>query len=286
MRFSLPAFCTRPGLLAPALLLASILGLQGCASSTQGGAVGIERSQFFMLSSAQVNAQAAQGFSQMTANAVKEKKLNTDRRLTERVRLIGTALIAQVGAFRPDARQWPWEINVFESDELNAFCMPGGKIGVYSGIVTRLQLTDDELAAIMGHEIAHALREHSREKLSKQGLSNILVGVASAASGVDSSLLGSGANLFMHLPNSRAMELEADIIGLELMARAGYDPRNAPKVWEKMMTVGGKQGSSFFSTHPLGEERIAEMQTYIPKVMPVYEAALARNPRPASASGR
>lgn len=251
--------------------------LQGCANTTNSGAIGLQRSQLLLVSSETVNAQAAKGFQQLTADAQQKKKLNTNPAMTQRVRRIGNDLIAHVGVFRPDARNWAWEINVFESDEINAFCAPGGKIGVYTGIVNKLKLTDDEIAAVMGHEIAHALREHSREQLSQKTVSGLLTSVVSAAAGVPGELMDAGSQMLVHLPNSRSMELESDIIGLELMARAGYDPRNASSIWKKMMQQSqGKSGPSFLSTHPTGQDRIAALDSYVPKVMPLYEAALAQ----------
>lgn len=251
--------------------------LQGCANTTNSGAIGLKRSQLLLVSSETVNAQAAKGFQQLTADAQQKKKLNTNPAMTQRVRRIGNDLIAHVGVFRPDARNWAWEINVFESDEINAFCAPGGKIGVYTGIVNKLKLTDDEIAAVMGHEIAHALREHSREQLSQKTVSGLITSVVSAAAGVPGELMDAGSQMLVHLPNSRSMELESDIIGLELMARAGYDPRNASSIWKKMMQQNqGKSGPSFLSTHPAGQDRIAALDSYVPKVLPLYEAALAQ----------
>lgn len=255
--------------------LLTIAVLQGCASTTNSGAIGLQRSQLMLIPSDTINAQAAKGFQQLTADAQSKKKLNTNAAMTQRVRKIGNDLIAHVAVFRPDARNWAWEINVFESDEINAFCAPGGKIGVYTGIVQKLKLTDDELAAIMGHEIAHALREHSREQASQKTLSGLITSTVAAATGMPGELMDAGSQMLVHLPNSRSMELESDIIGLELMARAGYDPRNASSVWKKMQQVsGGGQGASFLSTHPAGAERIAELNAYVPKVLPLYEAAL------------
>lgn len=255
--------------------LLTVAVLQGCASTTNSGAIGLQRSQLMLIPSDTINAQAAKGFQQLTADAQSKKKLNTNAAMTQRVRKIGNDLIAHVAVFRPDARNWAWEINVFESDEINAFCAPGGKIGVYTGIVQKLKLTDDELAAIMGHEIAHALREHSREQASQKTLSGLITSTVAAATGMPGELMDAGSQMLVHLPNSRSMELESDIIGLELMARAGYDPRNASSVWKKMQQVsGGGQGASFLSTHPAGAERIAELNAYVPKVLPLYEAAL------------
>lgn len=263
--------------------LACTIGLlQGCASTTQSGAIGLQRSQLMLVSSDSINAQAAKGFQQLTADAQSKKKLNTDAAMTQRVRRIGHDLIAQVGVFRPDARDWVWEINVFESEDINAFCAPGGKIGVYTGLVNRLRLTDDELAAVMGHEIAHALREHSREQMSQKTLSGLITSTIAVATGVPGELMDAGSQMLVHLPNSRAMELESDVIGLELMARAGYDPRNASSIWRKMQQVsGGQQGASFLSTHPAGDQRIAELDAYVPKVLPLYQAAVAQKKTPA-----
>jgi predicted Zn-dependent protease len=261
--------------------LAAAALLAACASTTAPGAVGIERQQFMMVSAESVNAEAAQGFQKLSSAASSKGKLNTDPVLTRRVRDIGNRLIREAPVFRPDAAQWAWEINVFESDEVNAFCAPGGKIGVYTGLVRKLQLTDSELAAVMGHEIAHALREHSREQVSQQTLSGAVVQGLAAASpdnaAVVSTLGSVGTQLFLHLPFSRDMELEADVMGLELMARAGYDPRQAPQVWRKMQRLsGGQETMQFFSTHPNSANRIAALEANVPKVMPLYEARAGR----------
>jgi len=258
-------------------VLLAIAVLQGCASTTNSGAIGLHRSQLMLISSDAINAQAAKGFQQLTADARSKKKLNTDAALTQRVRRIGYDLIAHVDVFRPDARNWAWEINVFDSDDINAFCAPGGKIGVYTGIIQKLRLSDDELAAVMGHEIAHALREHSREQASQKTISSLITSTIAAAAGVPGELMDAGSQMLVHLPNSRAMELESDVIGLELMARAGYDPRNASSIWKKMQQVNGaSKGPAFLSTHPAGADRIQELDAYVPKVLPLYEAALAQ----------
>lgn len=251
--------------------------LTGCANTTDSGAIGLQRSQLLLVSGEQLNAQAAEGFQQLVADASAKKKLNTNAAMTQRVRKIGQDLIAQTGAFRADARAWQWEIHVFQSDDINAFCAPGGKIGVYTGIVERLKLTDDELAAIMGHEIAHALREHSREKASQQMVSGLISGTVAATTGIGGDFVNVGSQMLVHLPNSRNMELESDIIGLELMARAGYDPRNAPNLWKKMQAASGAaQGAAFMSTHPADEVRIRTMEQTIPKVLPLYQQAKLR----------
>ena len=268
----------RPHRLAFALGISALLA--ACATSTAPGAVGVQRQQLLMVPAESVNAEAAQGFRQLSSAAGSKGKLNNDPAMTRRVRDIGFRLIREVPVFRPDAAQWAWEINVFDSDQVNAFCAPGGKIGVFTGLVRKLQLTDSELAAVMGHEIAHALREHSREQLSQQTLSGAVVqGIAATAgenAGIAGALAGAGAQLLVHLPFSRDMELEADVMGMELMARAGYDPRQAPQVWRKMQRLsGGQEPVAFFSTHPSSANRIQQLEANVPKVLPLYEARAA-----------
>jgi predicted Zn-dependent protease len=262
------------------------LSLVGCATSTAPGAIGVSRSQLMIMPSAVINAKAAEGYMQLSSTANASGRLNKDPTLTARVRAIAAKLIPHVAVYRADAVSWPWEVNVFESEQLNAFCMPGGKIGFMSGIITKLELTDAEIAAIMGHEIAHALREHSREKVSQAVLSNAVVqAVASSGSrnaGVHGALADVGAKLFFTLPFSRDMELEADAMGLELMARGGYDPKLAPGVWRKMQAHSGGQ-AEFFSTHPNHDRRIAEIEAALAKVVPLYASAHASPDRAVAA---
>src|SRR5215831_2073773 len=152
---------------ATALLAAAVLQLSGCATTTQGGAVGADRKQLLLVSSEDMDKMAAQSYTKLRNDAASKGALNTDPVLTKRVQAVAARIEPQTKVFRPDAPGWKWEVNVVSSDELNAFCMPGGKIVFYSGLITRLNLTDDEIAIVMGHEIAHALREHSRVKLSQ-----------------------------------------------------------------------------------------------------------------------
>src|SRR3990170_7143013 len=149
--------------------IAALAALIGCQTvqTTQPGVVGVDRQQSMMVSSAQVNASAEKAYQQLVGGAAKKGQVNQDPAQVERVRGIARRLIAQSGAFRPDAPAWTWETNVIASKEVNAWCMPGGKIAVYTGLIERLQPSDDELAAVMGHEIAHALREHGRERASQ-----------------------------------------------------------------------------------------------------------------------
>ncbi len=158
--------------------------------------------------------------------------------------------------------------------------MPGGKMAVYTGLIERLNVTDDELAAVMGHEIAHALREHARERIARQMSTQAASTIGSIAlqvlTGVqiDPQLAGTVGQAVFVLPNSRENEQEADVIGVELMARAGYDPRAALTLWQKMGQASGGGGPpEFLSTHPSSATRLRELQAYVDKVMPLYQAA-------------
>jgi predicted Zn-dependent protease len=261
--------------LTVASIVAGLLLCSGCATSTKPGAIGIERSQLLIVSPELINEQAASAYASTSSKARSAGKLNSDAALTARVKGISDKLISQVGTFRPDAASWNWEVNVFESDQINAFCYPGGKIGVYTGIITRLNLTDPELAAVIGHEISHALREHSREKASQSQLSNTLAQGLAAYGGRYAGLYGTvaslGSTLFVQLPYSREMEFEADVMGLELMARAGYDPSAASNVWKKMQATAEGSSIEFLSTHPASETRIVALETAVPKVLPLYK---------------
>jgi predicted Zn-dependent protease len=261
--------------LAAAVAAATITG---CATvkTTQAGTVGVERSQSMLVSAAEVDRAAAQQYAQTIAAARQKGLLDRDPAEIERVRTVANRLIVQTGAFRKDAPGWKWEVHLITSDQLNAWCMPGGKMAVYTALIQKLKLTDDELAAIMGHEIAHALREHGRERVSQQLAASLAVGVASAALGLGqggSQLADLVAQVTFTLPNSRLHEQEADRIGVELAARAGYDPRAAVSVWQKMTRADGGSPPQFLSTHPSPESRIKDLEVYAQKVMPLYEAA-------------
>lgn len=250
--------------------------LAGCVNTTQSGEVGASRKQLMLLSPQEVEQASAQAYLQEKQKAQGAGKLNTDAALTRRVRGISQKLIAQTPVFRPDAARWNWETNVTESDQLNAYAMAGGKIMVYSGIVQKLRLSDDELAAIIGHEIAHALREHSREGMSQAAAQNLGLNVIGQLAGLSQGqmdLASIATDLTLSKPNSRTMESEADVIGLELMARAGYNPSAAVTLWQKMLQAGAGSGPSFLSTHPSGPQRIEEIEKLLPRVMPLYQAA-------------
>ncbi len=266
--------------IAAALLVAGVLLASGCASTTDGGAVGAERKQLLLVSSQELEQAAAQGYAQLQSEASKKGALNSDAALTQRVRAIARRIEPQTGVFRKDAPGWKWEVNVISSDELNAFCMPGGKIAFYSGLIRQLNLSDDEIAIVMGHEISHALREHSREQVSQTVAAQTAIGVGASLLGLGDTPASAANTVYEALLAtrfSRTHEAEADRIGLELSARAGYDPRAGVSLWQKMLKAGGgSRPPAFLSTHPAETERIAQIQSLLPTVQPLYEAARKR----------
>lgn len=269
---------SRPWLVA--LTLAMLCGCE-TVQTTQGGAVGVERKQSmsFLVSSAQMDRSAAEAYAQVLADARKKNQLNQDPAQVARVRTIANRLIPSTAAFRSDAPGWKWEVNVISSPEVNAWCMPGGKIAVYTGLITNLKITDEELAAVMGHEIGHALREHGRERASEQMTEQLGVSVLGAALGLGDTgtqLTQTVLNVTLTLPHSRAQETEADRIGVELAARSGYDPRAAVSLWQKMGKLGGGKPPEWLSTHPSDQTRTRDVQGYAERVMPLYEAAPSR----------
>ena len=250
----------------------------GCQTveTTKGGTVGVDRQQRMAVSSEEVNAGAQKAYAQMMAEAQKKNALDRDAAQVQRVKNIVSRLVPQTATFRPDAAKWPWEVHVVSLDDVNAWCMPAGKMAVYTGLINKLQPSDDELAAVMGHEIAHALREHSREQISQQMGTQAAIGIAGALFGVGELGQGIGnmvADVTLNKPKSRTHETEADRIGVELAARAGYDPHAAVSLWEKMMKLGGSQPPQWLSTHPSNESRIADLKTYSERVMPLYQSA-------------
>lgn len=262
--------------LMPAVLAAGLVTACQTVRTTQTGNVGVERSQMMMVSSREMESAASQSYQKIIQQAGQKNALNRDKEQVERVRAVARRLIPATGAFRPDAPNWRWEVNVLSSNELNAWCMAGGKIAFYSGIIEKLDLTDDEIAAIMGHEIAHALREHARERASQSMVTNLGVAVLGAALGVGQAgtdLIGSVAKVSFELPNSREHETEADRIGVELAARGGYDPRAAVVLWQKMAKANSNQPPQWLSTHPSNQSRQQDLAQYAARVMPLYEQA-------------
>lgn len=262
--------------LLPAVFAMGLMTACQTVRTTQTGNVGVERSQMMMVSSKEMESAASQSYQKIIQQAGQKNALNRDKEQVERVRAVARRLIPATGAFRPDAPNWRWEVNVLSSNDLNAWCMAGGKIAFYSGIIEKLDLTDDEMAAIMGHEIAHALREHARERASQAMVTNIGVAVLGAALGVGQAgtdLIGSVAKVSFELPNSREHETEADRIGVELAARGGYDPRAAVVLWQKMAKANSNQPPQWLSTHPSNQSRQQDLTEYAARVMPLYEQA-------------
>jgi predicted Zn-dependent protease len=263
----------------PALLAATMAVACQTVQTTGGGTVGVDRGQMMMVSAQEVEQASAQQYQQVLAEARKQNALNRDAATVQRVRRIANRLIGQTGVFRKDAPAWQWEVNVLSSKELNAWCMAGGKIAIYTGLVDQLKLTDDEIAAVMGHEIAHALREHARERISKSVATGIGVSVAGALLGVGEagqSLMGQVAKVTFELPNSRLHETEADRIGIELAARAGFDPRAAVTLWDKMASRSAGAPPEWLSTHPSHASRQRDLNDYAQRVMPLYRQAGGR----------
>jgi len=247
--------------------------------TTQPAAVDVDRQQRVLSFVSEQNMQesAAVAYAEQVAAAQAAGTLNRDRALVGRVKQISERLIEQTSVFRQDARGWPWEVNVLTSSELNAYAMPGGKIMVYSGLINELSLSDAETAAVIGHEIAHALREHARERVSSAYGQQLIVSLGAGALGAGDNaieLADAIGQVTFQLPHSREQESEADLIGLELMARAGYDPRAAISVWEKM-AAGRSSGQTpeFLSTHPSDESRLEELRAQLPTVLPLFEAS-------------
>jgi predicted Zn-dependent protease len=251
--------------------------LTGCETvqTTQGGTVGVDRPQHFLVSSDQMNQSAAQAYAQVLQQAQAKGLLDRDAAQVQRVRAIVSRLIPATAAFREDAPKWSWEAHVLSTNEVNAWCMPGGKMAVYSGLISSLNATDDELAAVMGHEIAHALREHSREQASQKMAQSLGLQIGAAVLGVGQlgqQLADTILDVTFNLPHSRTDETEADRIGVELAARAGYDPRAAVTLWQKMEKMAGGRQPQWLSTHPDPANRVNDLQAYSQKVLPLYQA--------------
>ena len=194
----------------------------------------------------------------------------------QRLQKIGLRLVPFAAPWNDRARQWRWELNLITSKDLNAFCMPGGKVAFYTGIIEQLRLSDDEIAMIMGHEMAHALREHARARIAKsQGTGTLLsLGAQLLGLGQLGDVAASIGTQLLTLRFSREDETDADLVGLELAARAGYNPQASVSLWQKMAQAGGGAGGpSFLSTHPSGPERIQQLQANVPKVQGLYERA-------------
>lgn len=273
-------FCPAPAPTSPwsarrAFLLAAgaSVAAPALAQVDVGSASGMRR----LVPAEALETSAVQQYSQLLAQARAQQALAPAAH-PQRVRLdaIARRLIPYTAQWNDRARHWRWEVNLIGSKQINAFCMPGGKIAFYTGILEQLRLTDDEVAMVMGHEMAHALREHARERIAKTQATNLGLRLGSQLLGLGDlgNLAASLGGQLLTLKFSRGDESDADLVGLELAARAGYQPSAAVSLWRKMgQATGGKEGLAFLSTHPSGPERIRELQQNVPKVQGLYEAA-------------
>ena len=264
------------------LLIAAAISLGGCADVANMAGY----------DSQTLNLKAAEGYQQVLSEARSENALDTRSQTAQRVHNVFNRMVPIANANNRTGIPFQWEMNVIRSDELNAWAMPGGKMAVYSGLVEKLHLTDDELAAVIGHEMTHALREHSKAQVGQQVLTAIGVGIGGSIlaqnSNVDPQTLQTGGALLSEYgiskPFSRQHETEADIGGLMLMAAAGYNPQAAPVVWQKMEQAGSSGMPSFLSTHPSGADRIQVLQQPMPEAMALYQQSGGRAPAPMPAT--
>jgi len=263
------------------LLTGGASALTGTAVAQDGVREDVGKESRFakLVSAEQVEAAAAQQYAQMMREAAQKGALApADHPQVQRLRSIANRIIPFSPPWNNRASQWRWEVNLIGSAQLNAFCMPGGKIAFFYGILQNLQLSDDEVATIMGHEVAHALREHARERMGKNAATRLGAGLLSGLlglGGTGDALLNMGGQL-LTLTFSRADESEADIVGMDLAARAGHDPRAGITLWQKMMAAAKGAPPEFLSTHPSGPTRIRDIEEKLPKVLPLFERA----PRP------
>ena len=262
-----------PSPVALAALLFALAVASAVPARAEGVDVGKPSAMRNLVPAEQIENSAAQEYQALLRQAASKRALApADNPQLVRLRGIADRLIPYVKPFNARAVRWQWEINLIGSKQINAFCMPGGKIAFYTGLVDGLKLTDDEIAAVMGHEIAHALREHARERIAKSQLTSLGAAVLGEliGGGRYTDAFRFGGNM-LTLKFSRDDESEADVVGMELAARAGYDPRAGITLWQKMMAASKGEPLPWFSTHPSGNNRIAEIERHLPQVMPIYE---------------
>ena len=249
------------------------------APAREGVDVGEKSRMASLVPAEQLEREAAADYAKMMREAAAQRALAPDDHpQLKRLRRIAADIIPHATRFNPRAAQWKWEVNLIGSKQINAFCMPGGKIGFFTGIIDNLKLTDDEIAIVMGHEIAHALREHGRERVGKARAAQALTVGASVLSqlmgyGDLGGYLASGAAQLTMLKFGRDDETEADLVGMDLAARAGYDPRAGVVLWQKMSAASKGQPPQWLSTHPSHDTRIAEIRQNLKDVMPLYARA-------------
>ncbi len=251
------------------ILLSTLLG---CATNPVTG-----RQQFLLVSEEQSINASRDAYGEMLDPLDEKGKIDNDPEVTERIHEITAKLIAQAIKYRPETEDWEWRVKVIDDPEtINAWCMAGGKMAIYTGLIDKLDASDDELAQVMGHEIAHALLAHTAERMSIAIATNLAIAGYAITQDSDALKLTGvalAAALAISLPNSRESESEADVVGIELAARAGYDPHAAVTLWEKMAEASGNDSEfDFFSTHPAPKKRMEKLGSLVPKMMPYYEA--------------
>ena len=267
-----PVWSARRGFLLASAASVAAAALPAAAQVDVGKSSSLRK----LVPAAELEKAAGQQYSQMMAEARSQGALMGDGSAQlRRLRAMANRLIPHAAPWNERAKSWRWEVNLINSPQINAFCMPGGKIAFYTGILDKLKLTDDESAMIMGHEMAHALREHARERLAKTQATGMGLSVLSQLFGLGD--LGNvAANLgtqLLSLRFSRDDETEADLVGLELAARSAFQPAASVSLWQKMAQASGNGGPAFLSTHPTGPERIQQLQANVPKVQRLYEQA-------------
>lgn len=243
------------------LVLATLIA--ACATSPLG------RRQLILVSDGEMSQMGVASFNDMKKKIPQTK----DGKASAYVTCIANAITREL-----DGGQ-TWEVQVFDDKQVNAFALPGGKIGVYTGLL-QVATTQDQLAAVISHEVSHVLANHSAERMSEGMAAQVGVGVASAATGVNGELLGMASNVFFTLPHSRTQESEADLLGLDLMSKAGFDPRASVTLWQNMSKAGGGKPPELLSTHPSDSTRIQQLEARIPGDLPIYEQARAQGKRP------
>ncbi|MGH8541961.1 MAG: M48 family metallopeptidase [Stenotrophobium sp.] len=238
-------------------------GIASCATSPLG------RSQLMLVSPEQMDQMGAQSFAEMK----QKTPVTRDARTSAYVNCVALNITSQLD----DGRNW--EVQVFDDPQVNAFALPGAKIGVYAGLL-KVAVNQDQLAAVIGHEVSHVLAGHGAERVSEQMVAQGVSQVAGAATGIDPQMFGLASNVFFLLPHSRTQESEADMLGMDLMSRAGFDPRQSVALWQNMMAAGGGKPPEMLSTHPSDETRIQQLQNRLPQDLPVYEQARAQGRKP------
>lgn len=252
-----------------------LFGLSGCESMAN----------FIGYDSQTLNASAAKNYAEVVSGAKNQGTLDVKSNTAKRVKIVFDRLVPYADAANKTGIQFNWQLNVIRSDELNAWAMPGGKMVVYTGIVEKLKLTDAELAAVIGHEMTHALMEHSKKAAGQQALGNMALEIGGSVVAAKTNIKVDNINLTkkilsqygLNLPFSRLQESQADSGGVRLMAQAGYDPHAAITLWEKMENYGGKSSLTLLSTHPSNANRLKAIEKQLPEVMPLYEASQAKN---------